>query len=81
MDLQTIQIQIRISLKKAKTGLKNKNGKLTERPTNVWIFQGFQGIHLVILQGIKQVVNLTPERRLTLNFFPASCQNYYMLSG
>ena len=75
------QRQLRLSLKEAKTGLKNKNGKLTERPTLRWIFQCFQGIHLVILQGIKQVVNLTAERRLTLNFLPASCQNYYILSG
>jgi transposase len=75
------QRQLRISLKEAKTGLKNQLGKLTERPTLRWIFQCFQGIHLVILQGIKQVVNLTASRRLTLNFLPASCQNYYILSG
>ena len=75
------QRQLRMSLKEAKTGLKNQLGKLTERPTLRWIFQCFQGIHLVILEGIKQVVNLTAERRLTLNFLPASCQDYYILSG
>jgi len=56
-------------------------GKLTNSPTLRWIFQGFQGIHLVILQGIKQIVNLTDERWWTLSFFPESVQNYYLLSG
>jgi transposase len=75
------QRQLRMSLKEAKTGLKNQLGKLTERPTLRWIFQCFQGIHLVILKGIKQIVNVTEQRKFTLNFFPASCQNYYILSG
>jgi transposase len=75
------QRQLRLSLTEAKTGLKNQLGKLTARPTLRWIFQGFQGIHFLVLQGIKQVVNLTQERRLTLTFFPTACQKYYILSG
>ncbi len=75
------QRQLRLSLKEAKTGLKNQLGKLTARPTLRWIFQCFQGIHLVVLQGIKQVVNLTEDRRFTLTFFPPDCQKYYILSG
>ena len=75
------QRQIRANLQIAKTGIKNQLGKLTERPTLRWIFQCFQGIHLVLHQGIKQVVNLTEERLLTLKFFPLSCQKYYILSG
>ena len=75
------QRQLRLSLKEAKTGLKNQLGQLTARPTLRWIFQCFQGIHLVVLQGIKQVVNLTKDRKLTLTFFPTACQKYYILSG
>ena len=75
------QRELRRHLKEAKTGLKNQLGKLTERPTLRWIFQCFQGIHLVVLQGVKQIVNLTEERRLSLSFFPLSCQEYYSLSG
>ena len=75
------QRQIRSALHRAKTGIKNQLGKLTERPTIRWIFQGFQGIHLVTFQGIKQIANLTDERQLTLNFFPLFCQKYYILSG
>ncbi len=75
------QREDRFQLKKAKTGIPNQLGKLTERPTLRWIFQCFQGIHLLIYQGIKQVVNLTEERLFTLKFFPLSCQKYYILSG
>jgi transposase len=75
------QREVRRLLKEKKTGIKNQLGKLTERPTLRWIFQCFQGIHFVIGQGIKQIVNLTNERKLILSFFPISCQNYYILSG
>jgi transposase len=75
------QRQLRLALEEAQTGLKNQLGKLTARPTLRWIFQGFQGIHLVVLQGLKQVVNLTEDRRLTLTFFPTACHKYYLLSG
>ena len=75
------QRQIRKGLQTAKTGIKNQLGKLTERPTLRWIFQCFQGIHLVVYQGIKQINGVNDERQFTLNFFPLSCQKYYILSG
>ncbi len=75
------QREVRYQLKRAKTAIPNQLRKLTNRPTLRWIFQGFQGIHLFVYQGIKQVVNLTEERLSTLKFFPLSCQKYYILSG
>ena len=75
------QRQIRASLQSAKTGIKNQLGKLTERPTLRWIFQCFQGIHLVEIQGIKRIYNLNDSRQFTLKFFPLACQKYYILSG
>ena len=75
------QREVRRQLSSAKTGIPNQLGKLTDRPTLRWLFQCFQGIHLLVHQGIKQVVNLTEERQLTLKFFPLSCQQYYLLSG
>ena len=75
------QRHIRSTLQMAKTGIKNQLGKLTERPTLRWIFQCFQGIHLVVFQGIKQIEGVTNERQFTLNFFPLSCRKYYILSG
>ncbi|MDJ0843883.1 MAG: IS1634 family transposase [Crocosphaera sp.] len=75
------QRELRRRLKEAKTGLKNQLGKLTEKPTLRWMFQCFQGIHLLVQSGKKQVVNLTEERQNILSFFPLSVQNYYILSG
>lgn len=75
------QREVRRQLFMAQTGIPNQLGKLTGRPTLRWIFQCFQGIHLLIHQGVKQVVNLTEERQLILKFFPKSSQQYYLLSG
>lgn len=72
------QRELRNCLKRAKVGIKNQLGKLTERPTLRWIFQVFQGIHLVTFNQVKQIVNLTEERRFILSFLPASCQKYYL---
>ena len=75
------QRQLRANLKQHNTGVKNQLGKITDRPTLRWIFQCFQGIHLVILNGVKQIVNLTNSRLATINYFSQSCQKYYLLSG
>ncbi|NET47320.1 MAG: IS1634 family transposase [Merismopedia sp. SIO2A8] len=75
------QRQLRRQLIQCNTGLKNQLGKLTLRPTLRWIFQCFQGIHVVFLKGVKQIVNLTDDRWWTLSFFPESVQKYYLLSG
>ena len=75
------QRQLRANLKQNKTGVKNQLGKVTNQPTLRWIFQCFQGIHVVVLNGIKQIVNLTDSRIETLNYFSKHCQKYYILSG
>lgn len=73
------QRQLRQTLKQAKTGIKNQLGRLTERPTLRWIFQCFQAVHLLQVDSVKQVSNLTDERLKTLSFFPATCQAYYLI--
>ncbi|MDJ0719634.1 MAG: IS1634 family transposase [Prochloraceae cyanobacterium] len=75
------QRQLRANLKQNNAGVKNQLGKLTDKPTLRWIFQCFQGIHVVVLNGVKQIVNLTDSRVETLNYFPKYCQKYYILSG
>ncbi len=74
------QRELRNSLKRAKIGIKNQLGKLTLTPTLRWVFQCFQGIHILILNGVHQIVNLTEERNFILNNLPSSCQKYYLLS-
>ncbi|PAX52322.1 IS1634 family transposase [Brunnivagina elsteri] len=74
------QRELRNSLKRIKIGIKNQLGKLTICPTLRWVFQCFQGIHLLTLNGINQIINLTSERHFILNCLPSSCQKYYLLS-
>lgn len=73
------QRQLRQTLKQAQSGIKNQLGRLTERPTLRWIFQCFQAVHLLQVDSVKQVSNLTDERLRTLTFFPATCQAYYLI--
>jgi transposase len=74
------QKELRNTLKRIKIGIKNQLGKLTISPTLRWVFQCFQGIHLLTLNGVSQVINLTSERHFILNCLPSSCQKYYLLS-
>lgn len=71
------QRQLRMTLKSQKATVKNQLNKLTERPTLRWIFQCFQGVHVLITQGIQRIINLNHERRRILQFLPALCQKYY----
>lgn len=73
------QRQLRQTLSQSQSGIKNQLGKLTERPTLRWIFQCFQSVHLLIVNGLKQISNLTPERLWILRFFPDACRRYYLL--
>lgn len=73
------QRQLRAALLVSKSEIKNQLGKRTNRPTLRWIFQCFQSIHLLIVNGVKQISNLTDERLWILNFFPDTCRRYYLL--
>ena len=71
------QRQLRKQLKRVKHGIKNQLGKKTDRPTLRWIFQCFQGIHVVTIKGKKQIVNVTKDREEILKYLPCECQKYY----
>lgn len=73
------QRQLRQTLLQSQSGIKNQLGKLTSRPTLRWIFQCFQSVHLLMIQGVKQISNLTPERLEILRFFSPACRRYYLL--
>ncbi len=38
-------------------------------------------VHLVVIQGVEQVVNLTDERVHILRFFSDAIRRYYLLSA
>lgn len=71
------QRQMRAALSSSNSTVKNQLGKPTERPTLRWIFQCFQSIHIVALNGEKEISNLTPYRQFLLGFFPSECYQYY----
>ena len=73
------QRQLRQALQQADQTLPNQLGKGTQHPTLRWIFQCFMAIHLVTLNGVQQVVNLTEERHHMLQFFGAPYRKYYLL--
>ena len=72
------QREIRNNLKSRKSSVKNQLNKLTARPTLRWIFQCFQGIHCLKLEGIERISNLSAERCRILGFLPEACQKYYL---
>ncbi|HEY9613166.1 IS1634 family transposase [Allocoleopsis sp.] len=73
------QRALRQALASAKQTIDNQVGKPTATPTMRWVFQCFQSIHLVIVDGVEQVVNLTQEHQRILQFLGAPCQKYYLL--
>jgi transposase len=75
------QRQLRKALSEATQTIPNQLGKPTETPTLRWVFQCFMAVHLVVISGVKQIANLTPERRHILNFFGDRCCGYYLLHG
>ncbi|MFP5274042.1 hypothetical protein [Coleofasciculus sp.] len=54
---------------------KQQGGRFTLR----WIFQCFQAVHLLVIDGVKQIANLTDERVRVLRFFSQACRDYYLL--
>jgi transposase len=70
---------LRQNLQLTNLTVKNQLGQGTNRPTLPWIFQRFQSVHAVSIQGIQQISNLTSERLAILNLFPITCRSYYFL--
>jgi hypothetical protein len=73
------QRYLRQALQQAKSDLKNQLGKRTERPTLRWIFQCFQAVHLLTINSVKEIGNLTNERLEILRFFSKIARAYYLL--
>jgi transposase len=73
------QRQLRQALAQAKQTIPNQLGKPNDSPTLRWVFQCFMAVHLVVAQGVKQVVNLTDERQHILQFLSKTCRRYYLI--
>ena len=73
------QRQLRQALAAANQTVPDQRKRPTQTPTLRWIFQCFQSIHLIWLNGQAQISNLTSVRLKILRFFGAPCQKYYLL--
>jgi transposase len=73
------QRKLRQELALANVSIRNQVKKLTNKPTMRWIFQMFQAIHLVTINGEVQVSNLTKERQEILNYLGRVCGQYYLI--
>jgi transposase len=73
------QRQLRQALTQAESTIPNQLGQPTTTPTLRWVFQCLMAVHLVVVQGVQQVVNLTDERQHILRFFSDACRRYYLL--
>lgn len=73
--------QLRNALSQATQTIPNQVGKPTQTPTLRWVFQCFMAVHLVVISGVKQIVNLTAERQHILRFFCDHSRRYYLLHG
>jgi transposase len=61
--------------------IRHQTGKPTDRPTLRWVFQLFQAVHLLSVDGTKQITNLTEERKRILSFLVPGCRRYYLLGS
>ncbi|MBS3904572.1 MAG: IS1634 family transposase, partial [Simkania sp.] len=72
---------LRQQLEKLRTTLPNQLGKPTKRPTMRWIFQLFEGVHLLIHRsssGIQErVLNMNRVRNRVLNVLGSTFEKIY----
>lgn len=72
--------KLRQTLQQQEQTVLDQRKRPTSTPTFRWILQKFHDIHLVTLNGLQQVTNLSPERQLIIRLLgPPTCR-YYLLS-
>jgi transposase len=71
---------LREALAQGGGSIRHQRGKPTHKPTLRWVFQLFQAVHLLKVDGAQRISNLNEERREILNFLGRSCRRYYLLS-
>ncbi len=70
---------LRQNLAAQETTIRHQTGKQTSTPTLRWVFQMFQAVHLIVLEGMRHISNLTKEKQRILSFLCPNCQKYYLL--
>ena len=73
------QRKLRQQLKATNEQVKNQVKKLTNKPTMRWIFQMFQAVRLVTINGSNHVSNLTQDHQDILRHLGEYCCQYYLI--
>ncbi|WP_242072260.1 hypothetical protein [Nostoc sp. FACHB-110] len=73
------QRKLRQALLTSDGSIRNQVKKFTNKPTMRWIFQMFQSVHLLFVDGQQQISNLTEERQKILIYLGESCRQYYLM--
>lgn len=71
--------KLRSALKLQGETLPDQRGKPTATPTIRWVFQCFQAIHWLQVDGLPQVLNLRDLHLKVLRLLGPPCQKYYLL--
>ena len=71
--------KLRRNLAIAQETVLDQRKRPTAKPTFRWILQKFQGIHLVLLNGVQQITNLSEERRRIIQLLGPPVCRYYLL--
>lgn len=73
-----LEYKTRTLLKKEQLTFKNQNGQASDNPSMNWIFECFEGIHILYSEHNKPIViNLEEEHLLILNLFGKEYWKYY----
>jgi transposase len=73
------QRKLRQALLLSNGSIRNQVKKFTNKPTMRWIFQMFQSVHFLLVNGQQQMSNLTEERQKILRYLGESCRQYYLM--
>ena len=77
---------LRIQLKLQNSRIKNQRGYPTQTPTMRWVFQVFEGIHVLLIKSKSepmpciQILNLTEERLKIICLLGKSFENLYKIA-
>jgi transposase len=74
-----LEYRIRQELQRQETTLPNQLGKQVKNPTTRWVFQLFNGIHVLLGQEKTSVLNLKPVTIKIINLLGYNYQKYYLM--
>jgi transposase len=72
--------KLRLALVEQQATVLDQKRRPTRNPTFRWILQTFQGIHLLVINGISQITNLSLERLKVIQSLGPPVAKYYSLT-